>query len=76
MYSEVLLTKNSKQAANLVNRSGGFAKEIICAGNETPDSNLHMYVLVEFCEMYTDKRFFRNYPSRHGWESMKPIENT
>ena len=44
----MLLTRTLKEAANLVNGSIGFGKEIIYSENETPASNLPMYVIVKF----------------------------
>ena len=51
--SKVLLTKELKHAANLVNGSVGFAKEIIYAENESLSNNLPMYVSVDFSDTYT-----------------------
>ena len=55
--SKKLLTKKLKQAANLVNKSVGFVKDVIYAKNETPASNLAMYVIVDFGDIYTGLPF-------------------
>ena len=46
--SKVLLTKDLKQAANLVNGSTGIVKDVIYAKNDTLANNLPMYVIVDF----------------------------
>ena len=48
MDSKVLVAKKLKQAANLVNGSIGFVKEMIWAENETLSSNLPIYFLSDF----------------------------
>ena len=53
--SKDLLTKNLKQAANLVNGNTGIVKDIIYAENETPANNLLMYVILDFGNTYTGK---------------------
>ena len=50
---KVLLIKNLKQAANLVNGSTGIVKEIVYAEHKYPENNLPMYVIVDFGNMYT-----------------------
>ena len=72
MGSKVSLTKNLKQAANLVNGSTGIVKDIIYAENETQANNLPMYVIVDFGNMYTGQRFFGNDVEKRGWVTIKP----
>ena len=60
--SKVLLTKNLKYAANLVNGSVGFAKETIYIKNEISASKLPMYVLTDFGDTYTGKSFLSEWP--------------
>ena len=70
--SKVLLTKNLKQAANLVNRGTGIAKDIIYAENDTPANNLPIHIIVDFGDTYTGKSLFEDYPDIGGWISIKP----
>ena len=70
--AKVLLTKNLKQAANLVNGSTGIVKDIIYAENETPANNLPMYVIVDFGDSYTGESFFGDDVEKRGWVPIKP----
>ena len=57
--SKDLLTKNLKQAANLVNGSTGIVKDVIHVENDTPANNLSVYVFVDFGDTYTGKFCWR-----------------
>ena len=56
--SKVLLTKNFKWSATLVNESVGFVKDIIYVKNETLANNMPMYVIKDFEYIYAGKPFF------------------
>ena len=56
--SNVLLTRNLKQTASLVNKIVGFVKQIIDDVNENLFSSLPMYILVDFGKTYTKQNFF------------------
>ena len=73
LVSKFLLTKNLKQAANLVHRSVGIIKDIIYAEKETLANNLHMYVIVDFGDTYTGKLSFGDDPDKRGWVPIKPM---
>ena len=75
-YSKMLSTKILKQAANLVKKSVDFVREIVYAKNHIPSSNLPMYIITDFGDMYTDQKFFSNNSSKHLCVPIKSTTTT
>ena len=70
--AKVMLFHNLKQDSNLVNGSVGYVKEIVYEEGKLPPS-LPSYVIVDFGEFYTGRRFFEDTETeRKGWVPIKP----
>ena len=65
--SKLLLTKNLKQAANVINGRTGIVKDSIHAENETPTNNLLMYVIVNFDNRYTGEFILEMIQANVDW---------